>query len=174
MQPADRPEFVEILEGLAAIKPGAKLTPAGLRLWWNSMSAWPIAEFREAASHLARSVEFMPSPFQFEQLRKAGRMTAGEAWALVLEHARSGADEPEDPLTRRSLRAMGGLRTVSMSQTDRTHFLEKRFCEHYEALQDVTEVREALPAIADTPLAQATAKRLISSMTHAKRIRRQS
>jgi hypothetical protein len=84
MQPADKRKFLEIVNGMAAIKPGKPLTPAALDLFWNSMRRWSLDEFEQAANHLMTSVEFMPNPFHFEQLRKAGQKTAGEAWVGVL------------------------------------------------------------------------------------------
>lgn len=150
MTPQDLPEFVAVLTGLAAIKPGGKLSREALKVWELAMRDWPIDEFREAAAHLARSVEFMPSPFHFEQLRKAGRPTAGEAWATVLEYARAGADPSSvlEPAAVGALRAIGGIRAVMMSETDKTHFLEKRFAEHFATKQDADDVREAVPQIA--------------------------
>lgn len=152
---SDRAKFAEILMGLSAIKPGAKLTREGIALWWNAMQDWPLEEFTAAASHLAKSVEFMPSPFHFEQLRKAGRMTAPEAWLLVLDRAR-GKHELEgdwnDPTLQRALAVIGGLRVIELSPTDKTTFLERRFCEHFETMQTVHDTRDALPQLARDPV----------------------
>ena len=90
MLPADKVELVKILAGLSTIKPGVKLTPEAYDVWWLAMQHWSIDEFRSAAAHLARSVEFMPSPFHFEQLRKANNPTSGEAFAMAVRHAASG------------------------------------------------------------------------------------
>jgi hypothetical protein len=158
MLPADRKDFLKILNGLAAIKPGAKLIPEALEMWWAAMEAWSLDEFKQAASHLARSIEFMPSPYHFEQLRKAGRSTPGEAWASVLRYVRNdwsplgpivngGTPEPQDELVKRTVAAVGGYRAIAQSNTESTHFLERRFCEHYESIQDAHEVREALPQL---------------------------
>lgn len=147
MQPNEKPEFVRILNGLAAIKPGGKITRESLDVWWLSLADWPLAEFRAAAAHLARSVEFMPSPFHFEQLRKAGRPTSGEAWARAVAAARRGGGT-DDPLIERAIAAMGGWVVVRMSDEDKLHFLERRFAEHYEAIQDADDTRDAVPALA--------------------------
>ncbi len=161
MTPADKPDFIKQLVGLAAIKPGKDLTPEAYEIWWQAMQTWSLEDFKAAAAQLARSVEFMPSPYHFEQLRKAGRPTAGEAWIAALEYARKGwtvwdggkasvsgsMPEPDDALIDRAVRAVGGYEAIAMSNTDATHFLERRFCEHYESIQDVQEVREALPQL---------------------------
>jgi len=141
-------DFVKQLVGLAAVKPGKGLTPEGIEIWWNSMQHWAIEEFKHAAAHLARTIEFMPSPFHFEQLRKAGRPQAAEAWIVVLECARKGLELPADPVLQAAVASLGGIRAVAMSETDKTHFLEKRFCDHFESIQDVRDTRESVPQIA--------------------------
>lgn len=149
MTPADKTKFIKQLVGLASIKPGKDLTPEAYEIWWQAMQAWSLEEFIQAAAHLSRSVEFMPSPYHFEQLRKAGRPTAGEAWEEIRAMARlSYEGEPDDPVAAKALRALGGLRTVAMCDSDKVHFLERRFAEHYEAMQDAKDTREAVPQIA--------------------------
>ena len=149
MTPADRPKFAQTLVGLSAMKPGKGLTPEAIDVWWNAMQHWSLPEFLDAASHLARSVEFMPSPYHFEQLRKAQLPTAGEAWDEILQLARSSFNgEPDDPVAARALRAIGGLRAVAMSDTSKTQFLEKRFAEHYAQMQEAEDTRESVPQIA--------------------------
>ena len=141
MTPKDKPQFVATLEGLAAIKPGAKFTTQALEIWWQAMRDWPLEEFRAAASHLAKSVEFMPNPFHFEQLRKASLPSAAEEWANVLEIARGHAGRPMSAAAERALAALGGIHVVAMSETTKTHFLERRFCEHYSDAQTTSEAR---------------------------------
>lgn len=166
MQPTDKPKFLAVLNGLAAIKPGAKITPESLDLYWSAMSAWTIEDFTAAANQLARTHEFFPNPYHFEQLRKAGRMTAGEAWAKVLEYARHGgfsvwdsgppseddpSARPADPRIDAAVRAIGGYSAIAMSKTDQTPFLERRFAEHYDSISEVEDVRVAVPCLAGPP-----------------------
>lgn len=162
MQPNDKPKFLAVLNGLAAIKPGAKLTAEALTLYWNALAAWSIEDFSAAAAQLARTSEFMPNPYHFEMLRKAGRLTAGEAWAQVLDYVRNSgynqwecglptlnAEYPQitDQLVNAAVRAIGGYRAVAMSNTEQTQFLERRFAEHFESIRDAEDVREALPLL---------------------------
>lgn len=147
MQPSDKPQFARILVGLATIKPGAKLTPEALEVWWLALQSWALEEFQKAAGHLASSVEFMPSPFHFAQLRKAGRATAGELWARAVECARRGGGSA-DPMIETCVGALGGWSVVRFCDEDKLHFLERRFAEHYEQIQDAEDVRESLPQIA--------------------------
>lgn len=160
MNAVDKPRFVAVLVGLATVKPGKGLTPEALDIWWNAMQAWSLDDFRAAASHLARSLAFMPSPFDFEQLRKASRPNAAEAWAAALEHVRHGRwrREAAPPAIERAVRALGGWPVIAMSEEAKLHFLERRFAEIYDGLQDVEDVRTALPGIAPRPALAAEPK----------------
>jgi hypothetical protein len=147
----DKPEFVRILNGLAAIKPGAKLTPEALDVWWLALQDWPIDQFKAAAGHIARNVEFFPSPYHFEQLRRAEEPTAGEAFAAAIAHAASGAwrhGGTGRPEVDRAVRAIGGWHVIAMGDEDKLHFLERRFTEHFDAIQDSERVRDELPMLA--------------------------
>lgn len=161
MKPTDRKAFLEVVVGFAELK-GKQLSAPALELYWRSLQHWTLDDFRAAAEQLLRTCEFMPVPKDFENLRKAGRPTAGEAWIEVLHYARHGwsrwqgggvslnntMQPPSDPLIDRAVRAIGGYEAIAMSPTDKTQFLERRFAEHYEAMQDADEIREELPQIA--------------------------
>ncbi|MBA3563085.1 MAG: hypothetical protein H0W33_03570 [Gammaproteobacteria bacterium] len=161
MLSTDRPEFVRVLNGLAAIKPGkGELTDEALDLWWSTMRGdWTIEDFRQASGHLLKSCQFMPTPYDFEQLRKAGRPTPGEAWQRAMDSSagayRCGQVSGEgvtsgDELVDRAVRAIGGYAVLYETATDKLCFVERRFAEHYEAMQDAGDVRQALPLIART------------------------
>jgi hypothetical protein len=148
MTDADKPEFLRILTGLAAIKPGGKLTPEALSVWWLAMQDWPMDQFRAAAGQLASSVEFMPSPYHFAQLRKATQDTAGEAWSQVLEAVRTMNPHVAPSLGARIdrvVRALGGYRTLAMTDSSAMPFREKRFAELWEELGEAEEARAVLP-----------------------------
>jgi hypothetical protein len=145
MQPTDRTEFVRVLNGLAAIK-GKDLTPEAISLWWSSMSRWSIDEFKAAASHLVTSCQFMPSPYDFEQLRRAGEPTVAEAWETVI------SGKPLDPGSRtyRAAKLMGGQYAIRCANVDRElPFIQRRFAEAYAELSDVEPVRDSLPQITE-------------------------
>jgi hypothetical protein len=146
----DRKPFLEIVIGFAELK-GKNLSAPALELYWNAMQGWDLADFQAAANHLLRTCEWMPLPHHFEELRKAGRATAGEAWAKAVGWARSGAYrdcEMGDPITDKAVRALGGCKAIAMCDEDKLHFLERRFAEHFESIQDATDTREAVPQIA--------------------------
>ena len=155
MQPGDRAEMARILVSLAEIKPGGKITPEALELWYAAMSGWSIEEFRAAAQHLMLHEEYFPNPWHFQQLRKAQRMTSGEAWAIALQHVRSGSYHagPAIPEVERAVQALGGWKVIAWSTVDALPFLEKRFAQHYDQLAEVAEVRQELPQLAhDNPV----------------------
>jgi hypothetical protein len=146
--PADAVDFADIVTGFAELK-GKQLSKPALKLFWNSMQHWDMEDFRQAANQLIRTCDFMPTPKDFEELRKAGRPTAGEAWADIRAMARqSYTAQPDDPIAARALQALGGLRAVAMCDSDKVHFLERRFAEHFESIQDSEDIREAVPQIA--------------------------
>lgn len=149
MTPADKPKFVAVVAGLAALKPGAKLTTESFELFWQAMAPdWTLEAFTAAAAHLMRSSEFMPNPYHFEQLRRAGRRTAGEAWVLARATWLRGEHTCGDPAIDRAVAMIGGYDAMGQTRTDQLQFIERRFCEHYAQLQDVTDVRAAVPQIA--------------------------
>lgn len=150
MTPKDKPDFLAVMNGIAAIK-RVELTREALDLWWATMRHWDLSDFRDAAVVLLRSCEFMPTPRDFETLRKAGRATTAEAWASAVQHCRYGAYRLaplSDAVTDRAVAAIGGYRVIAMCDEEKLHFLERRFAEAYETIQDADDIRRALPHIA--------------------------
>jgi hypothetical protein len=153
----DRAQFLEIVVGFAELK-GRALSAPALELYWHAMSAWPLEDFKQAAEHLLSRCEFMPTPKDFEDLRRAGRPTAAEAWAVVLAYVRTGSydrsrprinPQPEpSPLAQRVVATLGGYVAIAKSPEEYLHLRERSFCERYEEMQDASDVREALPQIA--------------------------
>jgi hypothetical protein len=150
MQSTDRAEFVRVLNGLAAVK-GKELTKEALEIWWGAMARWTLADFKSAASHLVSSIQWMPSPYDFQQLLKAGELTPSEAWAEVLLACRNWRTPDILPNGRisRAAACVGGFRAIAMADIERDlpHIL-RRFLDAYAELSDVESVRNALPDIA--------------------------
>lgn len=151
MQPEDRRAFLEIVIGFAELK-GRQLSAPALELFWNAMQGWTIHEFRAAANHIVRRCEFMPTPKDFEDIRRAQRPCASEAWETArksLQWTVNGYTEhPDaDPLVVQAMRSIGGAQAIAMCEVDKLHFLERRFCQVYESLQDSNDAREAVPML---------------------------
>lgn len=168
MRPTDLEAFAKIINGLAIMKRSPPLTDEALDLWWNAMQAWSIEDFRAAANHLSRSCQFMPSPFEFEQLRQAGRLSADEAWAEVkkaiatyAERLPSGKRTTWDPFTDKVIAAVhaGGLETLGRVDDDVLPHIQRRFLTAYAEMRDVADVREAVPQITNVTEAQAIENR---------------
>lgn len=155
MTPADRKPFIEVVLGFAELK-GKKLSAPALELYWRSLQHWTLEDFRAAAEQLLRTSEFMPVPKHFEDLRKAGRVTAGEAWDRARRACASAIQCGQvthngtcgDPFIDRVVRAIGGYGVIAMCDSDKLHFLERRFAEHFDSMQEADDIREAVPHIA--------------------------
>jgi len=154
VNPADRKAFLEVVVGFAELK-GKQLSAPAMELYWRSLQHWPLEDFRAAAEQLLRTCEFMPLPKDFEDLRKAGRLTSGEAWAKAIAscgscHSAQGYTSGGtcgDEFVDRVVRAIGGYRAIAMCESEKLHFLEKRFAEHFETMQEAYDVREAVPQL---------------------------
>lgn len=154
MRSTDRAKFAAVLHGMAAIK-RVTVTHEAAELWWMCMSDWTCDEFAAAAAQLLKTCEFMPTPKDFHDLRRASQPTAGEAFAKAVNAAGSAivcgqvtaGGSCGDPLIDAAVRAIGGYGAIAMCHTDKLTFLERRFVEHYESLRDVHQAREALPQL---------------------------
>lgn len=150
MQADDKIQFLKVLNGMASMKK-ATLLPEVLDLWWGCMADWNIDDFKAAAIHVMKNAQFMPTPADFEALRKAGNRKAGEAWDLAVQHAASGRYRNGaigDALIDQCVRIIGGYATIAMSDVTKLQFIERRFCEHYDTLEEAHETRLAVPQIA--------------------------
>lgn len=152
MNANDREPFLEIVLGFAELK-GKTLSAPALALYWNAMQAWSLADFQAAANELLRTFDFMPLPKDFEDLRKAGRETAGEVFAGIgryIKYSPFGYVVAEDTprAIAAAIRAMGGADAYAMCEVEKLPFLEKRFCQHYEEIIEHEETRQSVPQIA--------------------------
>lgn len=152
MNGTDSKRFAEILTGMAELY-GQSLTQPAIRIYWQAMQDWTLADFEQAASHLAKTAKYFPRPADFNALRKrAGTLTSGEAWAKVLDYCRGayrdGAGLDSGGPIDQAAHALGGYRSIAMHDTDALHFLERRFAEHYGAVGEADETRRSVPALA--------------------------
>jgi hypothetical protein len=119
-----------------------------LDAYWLALRAWPLQDFERAAGHLMATCKFMPRPADFNDLRRAGELTAGEAWEIVLRGDRL---EPGSR-AERAARIVGGQQRIRHADIERDlPHVQRRFMEAYDELIDVDAVRTALPGIAPRP-----------------------
>ena len=156
MDSSDREEFVRVLNGMAAMK-RIDLTEEAYKMWWLAMKAWSIDNFREAAGYLLTKCQFMPTAYDFDQLREALQPSACEAWTNVITHAGIGdwkKGPTGDRRTDTAVTAIGGYVAVAMCNTDKLGFLERRFMDAYNDLSYSDSVRKTLPDLTDRPRLQ--------------------
>ena len=152
MEQVDFPRFRAVMAGMAKVYEREIDGPL-LDAYWLALRDWRLADFESAVGHLMATSEFMPRPAAFSALRKAGEPTAAEAWEKArkaLQRTVNGYIEKPgtDPLVALALRSIGGANALAMCDEDKLHFLERRFSQVYESLQDSNDTRQALPQIA--------------------------
>ena len=151
----DKAQFAKVVLGFAEIK-GKQLSLAAVDLYWMAMQNWSIENFKQAAVLLLQRCEYMPTPKDFEDLRKASPLTAGEAFALAVKRCGSAIQCGQvtmngtcgDPFVDAVVRAIGGYGAIAMCDHDKLHYLERRFSEHYETMRNSEDIREEVPQIA--------------------------
>lgn len=156
MRPQDYDSFVEVVAGFAELK-GKHLSAPAIELYWRAMQHWTIEEFRRAAEHLLKTCEWFPTPKHFEDLRKEIRITPSEAWDRVMAHCegawRTGKGCGDGQIDT-VVRMLGGYGTIALHPRDKLTFIERRFCEHYQQLEDAVATRDALARLGIDPYAE--------------------
>jgi len=150
MEQPDFTRFRAVLAGMAELYQ-RELTPALLDAYWLALRDWTLAEFQQAAGHLMAQATFMPRPSEFNALRQAARPTAGEAWQAVLANVRRSqyrSGVTVGGAADRAVAALGGYAAVGMCTDDRLSYMERRFADHFEAVQSVEDTRAAVPELA--------------------------
>lgn len=151
MQPADSKRFNQLLTGVC-LTFGREPEPLVLDVYWLTLRDWSLEDFERACGHILKTAKFMPRPSDFEDLRKAGRMTPGEAFAAAMVVARDCSPHTRstsgDPRIDAAAAACGGYFAMGQQETEKLGFLERRFVEHFESISEVEDTREAVPQIA--------------------------
>jgi hypothetical protein len=148
MQESDVTQFRNVIVGMGRMF-GQEIDALVLEMYWLALKGWELGEFKAAAAKLLGSAKFMPRPADFNELRNASRLTAGEAFAAAMAVARQSsqhrANTSGDARIDAAAAACGGYFAMGMNQTEKLGFLERRFAEHFESISDATEARELLP-----------------------------
>lgn len=151
MQPSDAKRFRELLRGMGRMY-GAEPDALVLDAYWVALKCWKLQDFEAACAQLMQTARFMPRPAEFTELANAGALTAGEAFAIAMEVARHcsrhGSPSSDDARVDAAARACGGYFAMGQTETEKLGFLERRFVEHFDAISEREEIREALPQIA--------------------------
>jgi len=152
MSEVDKRAFAAALAELAMLK-RTELTSTAYAAWWSAMrSEWCIDDFRSACRQLAKECQFFPSPFEFEQLRKAAGQTGADAWTAVLANLRRGAYRNGNTVggrTDRVIAVMGGYAALGFASSGELHFRERRIAELWAELDEAETARAALSGLAE-------------------------
>lgn len=136
MERADFQRFRAVMAGMGKVFE-RETDQVVLDAYWLTLHDWPIDDFEAAAAELLRTNTFMPRPAEFTELRrKARRRTAAEAWFT--------RGVSEDPRANRAMRVATQGRYIGHVPVDELPFVQRRFVEVYDELQDVEESRAAL------------------------------
>lgn len=148
MQANDFTRFRAVLAGMAKLYERELDAPL-LDAYWLALRDWSLSDFERAAAHLMGRSRFMPRPADFNDLRKASSMTAGEAWSAALAHARGAwRSGPAVSEVERAVQAIGGWLVLAHANVDSLQFIERRFADAFADLETAVATREALPSIA--------------------------
>lgn len=169
MKQDDFKRFNAVMNAMAKLYE-KEIDEAVLDLYWITLRDWSLPDFESAAAHLMGKLVFMPRPSDFNALKRAGELTAGEAWEIALKKCTCwhGGETPGGRIDR-AAKAIGGYHAIAMAdqQTALPH-LERRFKEAYEELSDVEPVRQALPHLTINELTRIAAEKenkLLASTT---------
>ena len=153
MTPEDYESFGGILLGFAEPRRIA-LSSTTVELYWGALADWTFEEFRSAANILFKKCDWMPTPKDFEDLRRSATERAGvDAWEMARRAARSAIAlgrvrqdvTSGDALVDRAVATIGGYGAIALCETAWLHALERRFLQAYVEVRDVAEIRAALP-----------------------------
>ncbi len=156
MTPEDYESFGGILLGFAEPRRIA-LSSTTVELYWGALADWTFEEFRSAANILFKKCDWMPTPKDFEDLRRSATERAGvDAWEMARRAARSAIAlgrvrqdvTSGDALVDRAVATIGGYGAIALCETAWLHALERRFLQAYVEVREVAEIRAALPHFA--------------------------
>ena len=153
MTPEDYESFCGILLGFAEPR-RIPLSSTTFELYWGALADWTIEDFRAASNVLFKRCDWMPTPKDFEDLRRSATERAGvEAWEVARRAARSAIAlgrvredvTSGDALVDRAVATIGGYGAIALCETAWLHALERRFLQAYVEVREVAEIRAALP-----------------------------
>ena len=156
MTPEDYESFCGILLGFAEPRRIA-LSSTTFELYWAALTEWTIEDVRSAANILFKQCDWMPTPKDFEDLRRSATERAGvDAWEMARRAARSAIAlgrvredvTSGDALVDRAVATIGGYGAIALCETAWLHALERRFLQAYVEVREVAEIRAALPHFA--------------------------
>lgn len=132
-------KFQEYMAGCSEIF-GKELTDTLNGTYWELLKPYSDQQCERAFKKIMTSSKFFPKPVELIDAMKENLelLNAPSAWGEVMGSLGSGC-EPEDPLIRKTIQALGGWSWMSTLTYDELHWMEKRFYEHYSSLSETYE-----------------------------------
>ena len=137
MQPQDEIMFADLMIGLSEVFDGQ---PSAIKteMYFNALYEFDIAQVKGAIKEIVRSRTFasFPKPGEIRAAIIGSTASKGlESWGVVMECLEQGR-EPENPKVREALRRIGDWSWLMARDYDELKWIEKRFVEHYESLDE--------------------------------------
>jgi len=139
MKANDLVKFSEIMMALAEVfESDGEPSAVKIEIYFNALKDKTIKQITEAAGKLFRNRAFssFPKPAELITLIDGPEsVKALAAWGLVMKCLENG-DIPPDPAINETVRRIGGWDWLSTQGYTELHWIEKRFIEHFEAIND--------------------------------------
>lgn len=138
MKNVDKPRFAQIMLGMVDNFRDT-ITKEGMNMRFDMLKEYPIAHIEAASRNILRHRRYtkMPPIAEFiEALEGSTKTKAMAAWGVVMKALREGADPPEDPKIRETIKRIGEWEWLMLQTFDELHWIEKRFVEHYNGMDE--------------------------------------
>jgi hypothetical protein len=165
----ERNTFTQGMSMLAATWPDRSPSAQTTAAYWLALSHLDDTTFGEAVTRCLRECRFFPAPAELlsraeTALTSAGRlpMEPESAWRIVADLSRNWhpamlAPEWPDADISRTVRELGGLRRIALSDDDGVTWIRKEFVARYgeyrrrRIAEDISLMSQPLPERAATP-----------------------
>lgn len=160
MNKKDLPRFTQIMMGMADNFRDT-ITKEGMSMRFDMLKGFSIEQVERAAMQILRQRKYTKMPpiaEFFEAIEGSVKSHSLDSWGVVMTGLERG-EEPVDLKVREVIRRLGGWNWLSQQSYEDLHWLEKRFIEHFDALDGkqlpalpIGEVAEMIDKIGKKPL----------------------
>ncbi|MBW2596735.1 MAG: hypothetical protein JRC93_12355 [Deltaproteobacteria bacterium] len=138
MNKRDLPRFTQIMLGMADNFRDT-ITKEGMTMRFDMLSGYSLEQVETASRKILKYRKYskMPPIAEFvEALDGDSKMQGLEAWGVVMGCLGGGGDGLSDEKVNEVVRRLGGWSYLKTQTYDELHWLEKRFIEHYESMDE--------------------------------------
>ena len=138
----DKKAFAEMISTLAVLY-DKDVSPVLRKIYWEVLSTYSDEEVKFMFNQAVANCKFFPKPSELIQFIKTIKqeqkqleeITSLEAWGMVMSGLEYGR-VPEDEKIQQAIRRLGGWDYLKGKTYDDLHWLEKRFVEHYNQIEE--------------------------------------